>query len=122
MTPEARQRARIPAALRFQEKWRLALTLLRQIRAAGFQVTAVLGDAEFGDNATLRRTLHRWQLPYALGSRRRSPCFGAHRQLPSHRADPDAAVRPRGFTCATTAVPKRCARSPPACRVAPGGV
>jgi len=45
----------------------LALTLLRQSRAAGFQVTAVLGDAEFGDNATLRLTLHRWKLPYALG-------------------------------------------------------
>ena len=67
LTPEARQRARIPATIRFQEKWRLALTLLRQVRAAGFQVTAVLGDAEFGDNATLRRTLHRLRLPYALG-------------------------------------------------------
>jgi SRSO17 transposase len=52
LTPDARQRARIPASIRFQEKWRLALTLLRQIRAAGFHVTAVLGDAEFGDNAT----------------------------------------------------------------------
>jgi len=67
LTLEGRQRARIPASIRFQEKWRLALTLLRQIRAAGFQVTAVLGDAEFGDNATLRRTLHRLKLPYALG-------------------------------------------------------
>lgn len=67
LTPEARQRARIPKTVRFQEKWRLALTLLRQVRAAGFDVTAVLGDAEFGDNATLRRTLHRLQLPYALG-------------------------------------------------------
>jgi SRSO17 transposase len=67
LTPEARQRARIPATVGFQEKWRLALTLLRQIRAAGFHVTAVLGDAEFGDNATLRRTLHRLRLPYALG-------------------------------------------------------
>jgi SRSO17 transposase len=67
LTPEARQRARIPASVRFQEKWRLALTLLRQIRAAGVEVTAVLGDAEFGDNATLRRTLHRLHLPYALG-------------------------------------------------------
>ncbi len=37
------------------------------MRAAGFTVTAVVGDAEFGDNATLRRTLHRAQLPYALG-------------------------------------------------------
>jgi SRSO17 transposase len=67
LTPDARQRARIPATVRFQEKWRLALTLLRQIRAAGVEVTAVLGDAEFGDNATLRRALHRLKLPYALG-------------------------------------------------------
>ena len=67
LTPEARQRAKIPAAIPFQEKWRLALTLLRQVRAAGFRIAAVLGDAEFGDNATLRRTLHRLKLPYALG-------------------------------------------------------
>jgi len=67
LTPEARPRARIPASVRFQEKWRLALTLLRQVRTSGITVTAVLGDAEFGDNATLRRTLHRAKLPYALG-------------------------------------------------------
>jgi SRSO17 transposase len=67
LTPEGRQRARIPATVVFQEKWRLALTLLRQVRTSGIAVTAVLGDAEFGDNATLRRTLHRAKLPYALG-------------------------------------------------------
>jgi SRSO17 transposase len=67
LTPDARQRGQIPRGVRFQEKWRLALTLLRQIRASGFQLTAVVGDAEFGDNATLRRTLHRAKLPYALG-------------------------------------------------------
>jgi SRSO17 transposase len=67
LTPEARQRARIAATVSFQEKWRLALTLLRQARTNGITVTAVLGDAEFGDNATLRRTLHRAKLPYALG-------------------------------------------------------
>ena len=67
LTPEARQRARIPPTAPFQEKWRLALTLLRQVRTSGITVTAVLGDAEFGDNATLRRTLHRAKLPYALG-------------------------------------------------------
>ena len=61
LTPEARQRTQIPASLRFHEKWRLALTLLRQIRAAGFQITAVLGDAEFGDNGMLRQYLApRW--------------------------------------------------------------
>jgi SRSO17 transposase len=67
LTTAQRLRARIPAGVRFQPKWELALTLLRQVRAAGITVTAVLGDAEFGDSATLRRTLHRAQLPYALG-------------------------------------------------------
>jgi SRSO17 transposase len=67
LTPRQRARAQIPAAVRFAPKWQLALTLLRQVRAAGFTVTAVAGDAEFGDNATLRRTWHRAKLPYALG-------------------------------------------------------
>lgn len=67
LTPTQRTRGQIPAAVCFAPKWQLALTLLRQVRAAGFSVTAVAGDAEFGDNATLRRTLHRAQLPYALG-------------------------------------------------------
>lgn len=57
----------IPATARFQEKWRLALALIHQIRAARFTLTAVVGDAEFGDSATLRRTLHHAGLPYALG-------------------------------------------------------
>jgi SRSO17 transposase len=67
LTPRQRARAQIPAAVPFEPKWRLALTLLRQVRAAGFTLTAVVGDAEFGDNATLRSTLHRAKLPYALG-------------------------------------------------------
>ncbi len=67
LTPAARVRGRIPATVRFQEKWRHALTLLRQVRAAGFRITAVLGDAEFGDNSTLRTTVHRAGLPYAFG-------------------------------------------------------
>ena len=67
LTPTQRTRARIPASVRGQPKWQLALTLLRQVRASGITVTAVLGDAEFGESATLRRALHRAQLPYALG-------------------------------------------------------
>jgi SRSO17 transposase len=86
LTPEARQRARIPGAIQFQEKWRQALTLLRQIRAAGFRITAVLGDADFGDSATLRRTLHRWKLPYALGISSTVTVF---------RGTPPVAVPPR---------------------------
>ena len=67
LTPERRQRARIPAAVTFQEKWRHALRLLRQVRAAGFTLTAVIGDAEFGEVTLLRAALHRLRLPYALG-------------------------------------------------------
>jgi SRSO17 transposase len=67
LTPAQRRRARIPATVRFQEKWRLAVTLLQQVRASGLTLTAVVADAEFGNNATFRRTLHRAQLPYALG-------------------------------------------------------
>jgi SRSO17 transposase len=54
VTDSARQQARIPARIGFQEKWRQALTLLRQVRASGFTVTAVLADAEFGDNGVFR--------------------------------------------------------------------
>jgi SRSO17 transposase len=67
LASDRRRRARIPPRLRFQEKWRQALTLVRQVRAAGFDVTAVVGDAEFGDVTVLRTTLHRLGLPYALG-------------------------------------------------------
>jgi SRSO17 transposase len=67
LTPRQRARAQIPAAVPCEPKWRLALTRLRHVRAAGLTLTAVVGDAEFGDNATLRRTLHRAKLPYALG-------------------------------------------------------
>jgi SRSO17 transposase len=67
LTPDQRRRARIPSSVRFQEKWRLAVALLQQVRASGLTLTAVVADAEFGNNATFRRTLHRAQLPYAVG-------------------------------------------------------
>ena len=65
--PPRRAAVGIPRAVRFQEKWRLALTLLRRTRAAGLTLTAVAADAEYGENSTVRQTLHRWRLPYALG-------------------------------------------------------
>jgi SRSO17 transposase len=65
--PVRRLKARIPADTVFREKWRLALQLLRQVRAAGLQVTAVVADAGYGDVTIVRRVLHRLKLPYALG-------------------------------------------------------
>jgi SRSO17 transposase len=67
LSAAAREQARIPASVLFQEKWRQALTLLRQVRAAGIRVTGVLADAEFGDNSVFRAMLHRLRLPYAVG-------------------------------------------------------
>lgn len=67
LTDAARAPARIPDGVRFQEKWRQALTLLRQVRASGLTVTGVLADAEFGDNRLFRAMLHRLRLPYAVG-------------------------------------------------------
>jgi SRSO17 transposase len=115
---EARQRAQIPPSLQFQEKWRLALTLLRQIRAAGFDVTAVLGDAEFGDNATLRRTLHRLRLPYALGISstvtvfRGRPAVGGAPRQPGRTATPTRLqlvdeTRPEAVRAIAAALPVR---------------
>jgi SRSO17 transposase len=67
LTPAQRDRARIPARVRFQEKWRQALTLLQQVRASGIEVTAVAADAEFGDCTAFRQALHRLRLAYAVG-------------------------------------------------------
>ncbi len=61
-----RARGCLPA-IRFQEKWRQALTLLRHVRASGLTMTGVLADAEFGDIGVFRAMLHRLRLPYAVG-------------------------------------------------------
>jgi SRSO17 transposase len=79
-----RAATRIPTAVRFQEKWRLALTLVRQTRAAGITLTAVVADAEYGDNSTVRQALHRLRLPYALGI---SPTLTMFRGTPTLRID-----------------------------------
>jgi SRSO17 transposase len=76
--------ARIPQTVRFQEKWRLALTLVRRTRAAGVTLTAVVADAEYGDNSTVRQALHRLRLPYALGI---SPTLTVFRGTPTLRFD-----------------------------------
>lgn len=62
-----RERAHIPSTVRFRRKWELALQLLRQVRAAGITITAVLSDSGYGDATTLRTALHHLHLPYGLG-------------------------------------------------------
>jgi len=81
LTAAARARARIPTTVRFQEKWRHALTLVRQVRASGITVTGVLADAEFGDVTAFRTALHRWGLAYAVGISSQHTVFRGHPAL-----------------------------------------
>ena len=46
--PTRRAHARIPEGVRFREKWRIALAHIRQVLKAGFQLTAVVADADYG--------------------------------------------------------------------------
>jgi SRSO17 transposase len=78
-------RARIPTTVRYQQRWRLALTLLRQVRASGIAVTGVLADAEFGDNRMFRALLHRLRLPYAVGVSTRLTAFLGTPRLDTRR-------------------------------------
>ena len=41
--------AGIPEGTRFREKWRIALAQVRAVRKAGFAVTAVVADADYGN-------------------------------------------------------------------------
>ena len=93
LTPLARERARIPGAVRFQEKWRLALRLLRQARASGLTLTAVLADAEFGDVTAFRAALHRLRLSYAVGISSHLTVFAPRPRL--RRPAPVPRGRPR---------------------------
>lgn len=67
LTPARRQQARLPRGIRFHEKWRLALTLIRRARAAGLQLDLVVADAGYGDVQPFRTALERLRLAYVVG-------------------------------------------------------
>jgi SRSO17 transposase len=95
--PTRRAAAGIPPAVGFQEKWRLALTLVRRTRAAAVTLTAVVADAEYGDNSTVRQTLHRLRLPYALGISPTLTMFGGTPTLRIDRQQPPQRNRRAGW-------------------------
>jgi SRSO17 transposase len=64
---DRRARADIPRAIRFQPKWRIALTHVRQVRAAGIQIQGVLADAAYGNVHAFRTAIARMGLRYAVG-------------------------------------------------------
>ena len=49
--------ASIPATVRFREKWRIALAQVRTVQQAGFTITGVVVDADYGANAAFRAGL-----------------------------------------------------------------
>ena len=67
LTRERRQQTRIPRRVEFQEKWRLALTLVDRARRAGLDIDLVAGDAGYGDILEFRTGLEQRQLRYLLG-------------------------------------------------------
>jgi len=67
--PPRRVTARIPEGVRFREKWRIALTHIRRVLKAGFQLTAVVADADYGSTAAFRRGLDHLGLRYGLAIR-----------------------------------------------------
>jgi SRSO17 transposase len=64
-----RAKAGIPETVHFREKWRMALAHVRRVLKAGFHLTAVVADADYGSNAQFRRGLERLGLRYGLAIR-----------------------------------------------------
>lgn len=67
--PARRTKARLPDAVRFREKWRIALSHIRRVLKAGFQLTAVVADADYGSTAAFRRGLEQLGLRYGVAIR-----------------------------------------------------
>ncbi len=67
--PDRCARAGIPETTRFREKWRIALSQVRRAIQAGFGLTAVVADADYGSTAAFRRGLERLGVRYAVAIR-----------------------------------------------------
>ena len=65
-----RDKARVPATVRFREKWRIALAHVRQVRQAGLVIDAVVADADYGTTTAFRTGLERLGLRYAVAVRK----------------------------------------------------
>jgi SRSO17 transposase len=85
--------AGIPPTARFREKWRIALAQVRAVRKAGFTLTGVVVDADYGSNAAFRAGLERLGLAYGVALRGEATCTLA--DLPgTHTAKALAASAP----------------------------
>ena len=64
-----RAKARIPERVRFREKWRIALAHICLVIKNGFQLTAVVADADYGSTAAFRSGLEHLGLRYGVAIR-----------------------------------------------------
>jgi SRSO17 transposase len=64
-----RREVGIPARVPFREKWRIALAQVRAALQGGFQLTAVVTDADYGSIVAFRHGLERLGLRYAVAIR-----------------------------------------------------
>ena len=67
--PARCEAAGVPPTVRFREKWRIALAHVRTVLKAGFTVTGVVVDADYGANAQFRDGLERLGLAYGVAIR-----------------------------------------------------
>src|SRR5262245_11618 len=113
-----RARAKIPAAVAFATKPRLADGLIEQ--AAGWQVplAPILADSAYGDNSAFRRRLHARELEYGSPPRPRSVSMG--RRRPSRCRNEGAVSGGVGRSPDPTGSQSRCARSRSGCQSGPG--
>ena len=66
---DRRDTARVPDSVRFREKWRIALAHIRELIKAGFDIEAVVADADYGTTTGFRTALERMGLRYAVAVR-----------------------------------------------------
>jgi SRSO17 transposase len=64
-----RAKTGIPDRMRFREKWRIALAHIRHVIKDGFQLTAVVADADYGSITAFRGGLERLGVRYGVAIR-----------------------------------------------------
>jgi SRSO17 transposase len=66
---DRRAKTGIPDRMRFREKWRIALAHIRHVIKDGFQLTAVVADADYGSITAFRGGLERLGVRYGVAIR-----------------------------------------------------
>ena len=62
-----REKCGIPPEVVFEEKWKIGLKLVEQVRRWKIPHRAVVADADYGRVGDFRRQLREWKEPYVLG-------------------------------------------------------